>query len=1180
MSWIARQPLPIAREGHTATAVNDIIYVIGGQDASVLAYDSLTDTWSSRNNIPTSSTSSNASDQINGVIYVAVQGMYPYAYNPATNTWSVGAMRTDLGPVVESTADAVSGRLYVIGGADPINYSATNANAAYNPQTDTWQSRASAPNAIHGHAGGVINGVIYICGGANLYGGQTYTATRAYNPSTNTWATRASMPQHRRSHAGDAFFGRLHVVGGLQFDGYFAASHYIYNPETNTWSTGPVLPATRAYHATAVVGAYFHAIAGRDGTTYTSTTTNYAYSSIIKGSDFTVIQLSEQHSLTIRSDEGITISATEIVSFFERHVDADASLSLADLGRVLLPGDDSITVAAFESWSIFEYVRSDDTASLSIDDTNATTTIGSVDDTPVTLTETFSIAAYLQGDDTAALTIEDTSIHYYYSGDTTALNVDEEANIIPISGDAVAASIAETYSPPIIIATDAIAITGEESQTITSYRTELGALRIDVAPATGGPFAPVFPIISADYKWVLGELGEFSAKVPTTAVNAVALDSGKMARIVRDGEGIIFAGFITQHRVLLENDGPVIEIRGYGLARELSLTTTKIHWIVDAQPIGTAVNNLLLSGWSADVEDPNDLVTAIFEGATRFDAISQLAVRRLLHVRPEATEKKLTLFRTTTTSPYRLVLYPHIPLEPEPFVLPIQKVRITRRDEELINRVIPLGAGEGINTLDLRWSDRTSPYPIQTLPGPNNSLIYYLEDTASSSTYGVRERVIVFKNVAPIANSPAAYREAANVLYDLAVAWLRDHKDPVQEWEVEVLGPLRCFDPVTNTWLLRPGQWIHVTARGVVEDVDGKRIIVDIDDNAFVRGIERSFSKDSESVKLQLSTTDTVLRGDDALAEVVERLWALAVHEKHITFLQQFGPLRQSIAQNYPVMMRIVFDNNVRFLHQVKIRWVCRPLRSNVATAAAGGGQTSSAGTPHTHTISATTTRSGGGTTSSAGTAHSHSVTVSGQTAQLSGAHSHKIANYFGTEPWADPPYRRDLFIRIELAGGLDELLRVGATEQRGFQTLEDNPATEHGHPITAAGTTTSSEEEHTHTIPAHAHDIDAQTSSAESSHTHTIYNHTHPLIYGIYETTLPSVKQVRLLINNTDVTNQLGGPWDQSEVELDITQFLQTMFLTPVQQSNTIELRASALFDIEVSVRAIITISSVVPLP
>jgi hypothetical protein len=673
----------------------------------------------------------------------------------------------------------------------------------------------------------------------------------------------------------------------------------------------------------------------------------------------------------------------------------------------------------------------------------------------------------------------------------------------------------------------------------------LGPLRLEVAQGSG--FVSVYPVLSASYTWRLGELGELSVSVPVTAANIDALDVGKVVRLVRQGEGIVFAGYFSSKRTVLEGDGPVVELSGYGLARELSLQTTKISWIVDGQPTGSTVSTLLLPGWTASVEKATELVTAIFEGATRFEAIAKVAQQKLMHLRPEADTKSLTLFSTVMASPFRLLLYPTVPPYLDPTSIPIQKIRITRRDEEVINRVIPLGAGEGINVLDLRWSDRTSPYPIRSGMTPTGTPYYYIEDDDSIATYGLRERVMAFKNVAPIANSPAAYREAANVLYELAVAWLNEHKEPRTEWEVSVLGPVRLRDPLTGEWYIRPGQTVHLLAKGVAEDIDGKRVIVDIDTTAFVRGIKRNFRGDVEEIEFELSSDTEPERGEDALSEVVERLWALSVHQKHITFERQNGPLRRSIDSTHPVVINVRYDPEIRFLHRVMLHITCHPLRSNVQVAAAGGGQTTTASGEHSHSINAFTTQAGGG-----------GVSTSDVVGNLIWART------MNNETWSDPG-RREQIVSYGSSAGVDYGMFVG----RGAATPTNAQlwAQEHYHQVN---------------IPSHSHSVSGQTTTNAAPHSHYVADHTHALVYGIYESTLPSSKQIRIFINGVDRTAALGGPWDANELNLDITQFLQTQFLTPVQQNNQIELRvgaAGARFDVEVTVRSIITMSSVVPL-
>jgi hypothetical protein len=225
----------------------------------------------------------------------------------------------------------------------------------------------------------------------------------------------------------------------------------------------------------------------------------------------------------------------------------------------------------------------------------------------------------------------------------------------------------------------------------------------------------------------------------------------------------------------------------------------------------------------------------------------------------------------------------------------------------------------------------------------------------------------------------------------------------------------------------------------------------------------------------------------------------------------------------------------------------CHPLRSNVQVAAAGGGQTTTASGEHSHSIDAFTTQAGGG-----------GVSTSDVVGNLIWART------MNNETWSDPG-RREQIVSYGSSAGVDYGMFVG----RGADTPTNAQlwAQEHYHRVN---------------LPAHSHSVSGQTTTNAAPHSHYVADHTHALVYGIYESTLPSTKQIRVFINGVDRTAALGGPWNANEINLDITQFLQTQFLTPVQQNNQIELRvgaAGACFDVEVTVRSIITMSSVVPL-
>ncbi|MCS7255516.1 MAG: hypothetical protein NZ562_02705, partial [Thermomicrobium sp.] len=517
-----------------------------------------------------------------------------------------------------------------------------------------------------------------------------------------------------------------------------------------------------------------------------------------------------------------------------------------------------------------------------------------------------------------------------------------------------------------------------------------GPVRLDVLDPLANRWDVVARALKASFTWALNEVGEFSCTLPATVPPLV----GRQVRLVREGEGELFRGIVTTSRLLAEPDGAVCEIQGYSTARELVWYTTRFSWIVDQQTLSAALQRLVQEDnlpWtvSVDPEVASQRVSAIFEGATRFEAIAKLATLVQRNVRVFPIERRVEVTRGMRRAPVRLHLYPAPPSEArEEIVLPITRLRILRRDEDVVTRVIPVGAGEGVNTLTLRWSDRTSPYPIQSATYLGTT-VYYIEDVQARQLYGHREKVVAFKNVAPIANSPAALRQAANALYDLAVTYLQAHKEPTQEWEVEVAGPFRQWDRLNSQWLLMPGDVVRVTARGVVEDVDGREVVVDLDEEAYVRSIERSFDEERETVKLHLTDTDKLVSDEDILAEVVDRLWALAVAQKTVPVREIHGPIRQSVQGNLPFRFVVDWDANVRFLHKAVLVVVCRPMRGNLTVVQAAS---STVVTSSSQTQTLSTSTSGG----------AGNITVT----ESESAHIHDLASTEQFSAWSDPSHR------------------------------------------------------------------------------------------------------------------------------------------------------------------------------
>ncbi len=285
-SWISQIQMPTARAGLVTASVNGVIYAIGGNDAdlnplsTVEAYRPGTNTlvpWVTKAPMPAARRSSHGATVINGKIYV-VGGLNAaqeptrnlFVYDVAGNYW-VSKAPMPMASYAGASA-AIDGKLYVVATppGDDGFYSGATRLYRYDPATNTWSARRSAP---HNHQGGMaraINGKLYVVGGVTLYWDDAprpigHNELEVYNPATNAWITKASMPTTRWGAAAAVLNGKLHVAGGTKTDGSGTSqtsAFEVYNPTTNSWAVKKYLPTPRASAGAGVADGILYVIGG------------------------------------------------------------------------------------------------------------------------------------------------------------------------------------------------------------------------------------------------------------------------------------------------------------------------------------------------------------------------------------------------------------------------------------------------------------------------------------------------------------------------------------------------------------------------------------------------------------------------------------------------------------------------------------------------------------------------------------------------------------------------------------------------------------------------------------------------------------------------------------------------------------------------------------------------------
>jgi N-acetylneuraminic acid mutarotase len=250
-SWTPKASLPQKLCGETASSVNDKIYVIGGSTSisgtgyavdSVYEYDPVSNSWTSKSNIPTALMAA-AADVVDGKIYViggAPFGMNSayksvYEYNPATDAWT---KKSDM-PTARclASATAVDGKIYVFGGGTSAYGTGLFAVEVYDPSADTWAVKGPMPIPRATHASSAVNGNIYIFTGA-LRVGTIYNDVLEYNPILVTWETRTSIPTPRVSPAACSIGGKTYIIGGMNISNTRLSTVEEYNPALDITSVG------------------------------------------------------------------------------------------------------------------------------------------------------------------------------------------------------------------------------------------------------------------------------------------------------------------------------------------------------------------------------------------------------------------------------------------------------------------------------------------------------------------------------------------------------------------------------------------------------------------------------------------------------------------------------------------------------------------------------------------------------------------------------------------------------------------------------------------------------------------------------------------------------------------------------------------------------------------------------
>lgn len=454
----------------------------------------------------------------------------------------------------------------------------------------------------------------------------------------------------------------------------------------------------------------------------------------------------------------------------------------------------------------------------------------------------------------------------------------------------------------------------------------------------------------------------------------------------------------------------------------------------------------------------------------------------------------------------------------------MQGFEIQRDPNNLVNRVYPLGAGEGINQINIK--------------SVNNN-VSYVEDKKSIEKYGLVEYVWVDQRF----TIPQA-------LKDNAINMLEKWSIPKVAWSVTAADLTKLTDDPLIIDKLRKGgvAMINTNEAGSVN------LRIKRESKKDVFGAPQAIDLELGNLKDDITTTMSDLGRKQQINET---------YSQGATNILNYS-YQDNCEAAYPAEIEFYLDDDVFHVNTVELTFKTKKYRgytkavkgggARVTSTSAGGGSVVSSSSGGGYSSGSTT--SGGGGYSSGSTS-----SVNGQSTQTSSAggnHRHVMFNN-GRTPPPGQKYPRAFVDGL----GQTVFMEISAANSAIIQTAESSG--DHSHSVTTPA--------HSHNfninVPAHTHNFNVSIPNHTHNitipnHTHqiTLPDHTHPLEWGIYEAS-DSASNVEIIVDGMRIPHT-----ETSQQRLNIVNYLRKTSSGKISRGNhTIQIKPNKLARIEAQV-------------
>lgn len=484
----------------------------------------------------------------------------------------------------------------------------------------------------------------------------------------------------------------------------------------------------------------------------------------------------------------------------------------------------------------------------------------------------------------------------------------------------------------------------------------------------------------------------------------------------------------------------------------------------------------------------------------------------------------------------------------------------------LVNRVYPLGAGEGVNQINIKSVNNNIPY---------------VEDKESIKKYGLVEYVW----------TDLRFTQPQS-LKDNATNMLKKWSIPKVSWKVSAADLIKLTDSPLEIDKLRQGTVVMINTN----EYGSFNLRIKKEAKADVFGAPQSLDLEIGNVKDDINTTMSDLGRKQQINET---------YSQGATNILNYS-YQDNCEAAYPAEIEFYLDDDVFHVNTVELTFKTKRYRgytkavkgggAKTVTSEAGGQstQTSSAGGASRQTSSAggasvqSTTAGGGsyqgGSTAAGGGSYQGGSTSAGggsvRSSSAGGDHDHVM---FNVVPGPPPPSSK----AVLRAGGGGTLY----SEAAGGTFRTASSSGNHSHNVSIPNHThgfSVSVPNHSHgfgvNIPSHSHrvSIPSHTHTVQiPNHTHTVKipshkhnvvlpEHTHPLEWGIFQAS-SSASRVDIIVDGTTLPNH-----ETSQSRLNIVNYLKKTSSGKIQRGNhTIQVKPNGLARIEAQVTCRVFIQS-----